>query len=251
MSVTEAADVLCRVFDIQRFSVHDGPGIRTTVFLEGCPLRCGWCQNPEAFSSARSREMTGEAIVRKVLADRPFYEASGGGMTVSGGEPLLHPRALRALLEAAKREGLHTCVQTSAAVPEASVLAVLDVVDLFQLDLKHVDARRHRELTGLGNERIHANARLLLERGADVQLRMPVLPALNDDDEHLTRVAALLATLGASSLRLVPYHRLYLDKYAALGLRPPVADLVPPSDGVMARVKRTFERLGVSVAVDA
>ena len=148
----------CRVFDVQRFSIHDGPGIRTTVFLEGCLLRCAWCQNPEAFRSGRAPVRSPESIIAEVLRDRDYYATSGGGLTVSGGEPLLHPASLRALLEEARRHELHTCVQTSGAVARKSIAAVLGLVDLFQFDLKHMDPRRHEELTGLGTARIHANA---------------------------------------------------------------------------------------------
>ncbi|MBI5482309.1 MAG: radical SAM protein [Deltaproteobacteria bacterium] len=246
-----------RVFDVQRFSIHDGPGIRTTVFFEGCPLRCAWCQNPEGFASRRADAVPIEAILAEVLRDRDYYAVSGGGLTVSGGEPLLDPGPVRALLEAARRAGLHTCVQTSAAVPRSHLAAVLDVVDLFQLDLKHMDPRRHAELTGMGTAGIHANARFLLGRGVPVELRMPVLPGINDDAQNLGAVARFVTAScrpGARTLHLVPYHRLYLDKYAALGLTPRLADLaVPPRDAPArgrgaraARRRRRGRRLSAS-----
>lgn len=240
----------CRVFDVQRFSIHDGPGIRTTVFLEGCSLRCRWCQNPEAFRNGAAPAMSPEAIVTEVLADRDFYAVSGGGLTVSGGEPLLHLAPVRALLEEAKRRGLSTCVQTSGAVPRANVAAVLDLVDLFQFDLKHMDSRRHRMLTGAGNERIHDNAVFLIEQGAAVWFRMPVVPGVNDDDENLDAVARFLVEHGVRELRLVPYQRLYLEKYDALGLRPGLLGLVPPTAGDLARIVARMAGRGVTVAVD-
>jgi pyruvate formate lyase activating enzyme len=241
-----------RVFDVQRFSIHDGPGIRTTVFVEGCPLRCAWCQNPEGFANQRADAVPVAAILAEVLKDRDYYAVSGGGLTVSGGEPLLNPGPVRALLAAAKGAGLHTCVQTSGALPRRSLEAVLDVVDLFQVDLKHMSARRHEELTGAGTARIHANARFLLGRAA-VELRLPVLPGLNDDAKNLAATARFVARHcppGTRTLHLVPYHRLYLDKYAALGLRPPLPDLEVPTPATLLRVTAALERHGVGVVVD-
>jgi pyruvate formate lyase activating enzyme len=241
-----------RVFDVQRFSIHDGPGIRTTVFLEGCPLRCAWCQNPEGFASRRADAVPVAAILAEVLKDRDYYAVSGGGLTVSGGEPLLTPGPVRELLEAARAAGLHTCVQTSGAVPRRNLEAILDVVDRFQVDLKHMSSRRHEELTGVGTARIHANARFLLGRAA-VEVRMPVLPGLNDDSGNLAAVARFVVAhcpAGARTLHLVPYHRLYLDKYAALGLTPPLPDLAVPGPEALQRVTAALERHGVGVVVD-
>jgi pyruvate formate lyase activating enzyme len=245
--------VLARVFAVQRFSIHDGPGIRTTVFLEGGPLRCAWCQNPEGFASRRADAVPVAAILAEVLKDREYYSVSGGGLTVSGGEPLLHPGPVRALLEAARRAGLHTCVQTSGAVPRPHLAAVLDVVDLFQVDLKHMSSRRHQELTGAGTARIHANARFLLAQAAAVELRMPVLPGINDDARNLAAVARFVTAHrppSARTLHLVPYHRLYLDKYAALGLKPALPDLPEPTPTALRQVAAALERHGVGVVVD-
>lgn len=248
MCVSEAT--ACRVFDVQRCCLHDGPGIRTTVFLEGCPLRCGWCQNPEAFVAGRAPALTPEEVVAEVLRDRAWYAASGGGLTVSGGEPLLHLAPARALLAEARRHGLHTCVQTSGAVPQAHLASVLGLVDLFQLDLKHQDPERHRALTGAGTERIHANAAFLLAQGAAVQFRLPVVPSVNDGDENLDALAAFLRGLGVRDLRLVPYHRLYLDKYAALGLVPGLPGLQSASAEDLRRVAARLQQHGVATEVD-
>jgi pyruvate formate lyase activating enzyme len=240
----------CRVFDLQRFSIHDGPGIRTTVFLEGCPLRCAWCQNPEAFRHGRAPALTAREVIDEVEKDRAFYDASGGGLTLSGGEPLLHRAPALALLEQARGRGLHCCVQTSGAVPRANLAAVLAWVDLFQLDLKHMDPERHRELTGAGTEQIHQNAAFLLEQGANVQLRMPLLPGINDDDENLARVSDFLGLHGVRSLRLVPYHRLYLHKYSALGLTPALSGVEPPTEVELERVAERLSRREISVQLD-
>lgn len=245
-----AASTVCRVFDVQRCCIHDGPGIRTTVFFAGCSLRCAWCHNPEAFGGRQAAALTVEEILADVLRDRPYYDVSGGGLTVSGGEPLGCPLPVRALLEAAKAAGLHTCVQTSGAVPETSLAAVLGLVDLFQFDLKHMDSARHRELTGAGTERIHDNAAFLLGRGATVQFRMPLLPGVNDDAKNLEQVAEFLAAHGVPALRLVPYHRLYLGKVAARGLPPAALSLEPPSPRALQQVAGALSRHAIAVAVD-
>jgi pyruvate formate lyase activating enzyme len=244
------AAATCRVFDVQRFSIHDGPGIRTTVFLEGCPLRCAWCQNPEAFRAGRAPVRTAASIVAEVLEDRDYYAASGGGMTLSGGEPLLHAAPAIALLEEAKRHGLHTCVQTSGAVPEANLAAVLGLVDVFQLDLKHMSPRRHRELTGAGCERVHESAAFLLVCGAAVELRLPVIPGVNDDAENLDEVARFLLAHGVRALPLVPYHRLYLHKYAELGLEPAMRAVEPPSPAALVRVIARLLGHGIASTID-
>jgi pyruvate formate lyase activating enzyme len=238
------------VFDVQRFCVHDGPGIRTMVFFEGCPLRCAWCQNPEAFREGRAAPRTVDEVVAEVLEDRDYYAVSGGGLTLSGGEPLLHAEAAVALLRAARSRGLHTVVQTSGVVPEASLEAVLGLVDLFQVDLKHMRSPRHRELTGAGNERVHASVALLLARGAAVDVRMPLVPGVNDDDENVDAVAAWLGERAVRTLGLVPYQRMYLAKYAALGLAPRLRDVAPPSAAALARVAERLARRGVTARVD-
>ena len=244
------SDPTCRVFDVQRFSIHDGPGIRTTVFLEGCPLRCVWCQNPEGFRTGMAPAMSVEAIIAEVLKDRDYYAVSGGGVTLSGGEPLLHPASVRALLEEAKRHQLHTCVQTSGAVPRANLEAVLGLVDLFQFDLKHMNAQRHRELTGADCERIQQNAVFLLERGATVQFRMPLVPGVNDDAQNLDAVARFLVEHDVHALRLVPYHRMYVEKYTKLGRQPGVHGIEPPSAATLARVTDQLLKRDVTVQID-
>ena len=248
MLVSDATS--CRLFDLQRFSIHDGPGIRTTVFLRGCPLRCAWCQNPEAFQDACAVALSPQAVIAEVIKDIEYYAVSGGGLTVSGGEPLLHAASVVALLVEAKHHGLHTCVQTSGSVPQENVEAVLDLTDLFQFDLKHMSSERHRELTGVGTERIHRNAVVILERGAAIQFRMPLLPGVNDDAENLDKVAHFLLEHSVRSLHIVPYHRLYLDKYKALGLKPGIQGLEPPSAEALQRTAEFLAQHGVVVEVD-
>lgn len=232
--------MLTPVFDIQRFSIHDGPGVRTTVFLRGCPLRCAWCQNPEGLTGCAEPPDDGwvNEVLEQVLADRAFYETSGGGLTLSGGEPLLHPTRAQKLLTAAKAHGLNTCVQTSGAVPTEHLARVLRLVDHFQFDLKHLDDAAHQRWTGVGRERIEHNARWLVAQGAHVEFRMPVVPGVNDDAENIARVGVFLREVGAAGITLLPYHRHYVSKYEALGLTPKLATLEPPTAQRMAQLRQ-------------
>lgn len=239
-----------RVFDVQRCSVHDGPGLRTTVFLAGCPLRCAWCHNPEAFAGDTARAWTPEAVLAEVLKDETFYAVSGGGLTVSGGEPLLQAAFVRELLTLAKARGLHTCVQTSGAVATQALDEVRPWVDLFQVDVKHLDAATHAALTGQDNARLLASLRHLVAEGANVEVRLPLVPGFTDDAANLDATARFLASLGVPALTLVPYQRSYLGKYAALGLSARCADVTPPSAEQLARAVEHLASGGVTARVN-
>lgn len=239
-----------RVFDVQRCSVHDGPGLRTTVFLAGCPLRCAWCHNPEAFAGGTARAWTPDDVLAEVLKDVAFYAVSGGGLTVSGGEPLLQPAFVRELLTRAKARGLHTCVQTSGAVATEALDAVRPWVDLFQVDVKHLDAAAHAALTGQDNARVLASLRHLVSAGANVEVRLPLVPGFTDGAANLDATARCLASLGVRALTLVPYQKSYLAKYDALGLKARCADVSPPSPGQLARAVERLAAGGVAARVN-
>ncbi len=290
------------VFDIKRFAVHDGPGIRTTVFLKGCPLDCVWCHNPESKSSApqisfvaercigcglcvetcphgarsldrgrmvydRSRcvacgacarvcpttatELVGEAhtvdeIWTEVVADRPFYEHSGGGLTISGGEPLDQFDFTLALAVRARNEGVHVCLDTSGYASAEELRSVAPLVDLFLFDIKETDSARHRKFTGVGNETILANLRLLDELGRPLVLRCPIIPGVNMRDGYLAALAELARSLkGCQGLHVMPYHNLAAGKYARLGTAPPDCPAREPTAGEVEGGIDELERLGV------
>ncbi|MBO7405845.1 MAG: glycyl-radical enzyme activating protein [Clostridia bacterium] len=262
------------VFNIQKFSIHDGPGIRTTVFLKGCPLRCIWCHNPEGlersveiefeqtkcigcgacvpacprgcqtltaegrgFDRAEciscghcadvclpgslkrvGREMTVDEVIRKVMADKIFYDTSGGGMTLSGGEPFAQPTFALALLEAAKAEELSTAVETSGFCAKETILSASPLVDLFLFDYKATGEEMHKRLTGVSQMPILENLRALSEAGAQIILRCPIIPGANDTDEHFAAIAAVLNdTPGIVSADLEPYHPLGTGKAPKIG----------------------------------
>ena len=294
-----------RIFDIQRFSIHDGPGIRTTVFLKGCPLACKWCHNPEGIARGPhlsflpdkcigcgycfrvcprgahavvdgahvlgrgrcevcgrcaaecyagaieliGRDVSVQDVMKEVLADKPFYHTSGGGMTLSGGEPLSQIDFSVALLEHAKDQGLHNCIETSSQAPWSSFERVLGLVDLFLCDIKDIDARRHAELTGVSNEVILANLRRLHETGATMLLRVPLVGGCNDMDDNLAGIAALAAELdGIEGVEIMKYHRLGTSKHARLGTVDPMADNpATQGDGRFEHWVRTLRGRGVKV----
>ena len=220
------------VFDIEKFAVHDGPGIRTVVFLKGCPLRCIWCHNPEsqsfeqermASADGRSppetvgRPMTVGDVMSQVRKDKAFYDNSGGGLTVSGGEPLAHFEFTRALLAVAKGEGIHTAVETSGFAPRERIEALLPLVDLWLWDVK-AHPSRHKELIGVEAAPILDNLAFIAGRGAKSVLRCPLVPGVNDSDEALAHIAHLAkTTLGVQRIDIEPYHPMGEDKNRRLG----------------------------------
>ena len=220
------------VFDIEKFAVHDGPGIRTVVFLKGCPLRCIWCHNPEsqsfeqermASADGRSppetvgRSMTVEEVMDQVRKDKAFYDNSGGGLTVSGGEPLAHFEFTRQLLAAAKAEGIHTAVETSGFAPREQLDALLPLVDLWLWDVK-AHPSRHKELIGVEASPILDNLAFIALHGAKIILRCPLVPGVNDSDEALRHIRRLSEnTPGVIRVDIEPYHPMGEDKNRRLG----------------------------------
>lgn len=278
-----------KLYDIHRFSIRNGPGIRTVVYLQGCPLRCQWCDVPEAqrrqpqlsfrpeacigcgycfahcqhkahrhrgdnhelqrdncvvcgvcangCGSGALRMIGREASVEEVLAevnrDRAFFAHNGGGLTISGGEPLMQPTFTRELLRAAREQGIHTCLET-CGFGEAELLAELQpLVDLFLYDIKELDNARHIEYTGVSNRSILTNLRSLVEAGAAVRLRLPIVPGINDTAEHRKAVAELWSSLpGLLGADLIPYQAVtdepanHLDRYmnTRIAVRPPTPE---------------------------
>jgi pyruvate formate lyase activating enzyme len=287
------------VLNIQRFSIHDGPGIRTIVFVKGCPLRCAWCHNPESqrpgpelvrwpqrcihcgacvpacphgaaaedangpgciacgecaavcFSRARElvgRRQTVKELVAAVERDTAFYDESGGGVTVSGGEPLMQSEFVASLLSACRERDIHTVLDTCGHAPWAAVDRVRRYVNLFLIDLKLADAKRHRQVTGVSNRRILENLSRLSELGHSIVLRMPVIPGVNDDDANVRQTAALAAALPhLEHVELLPYHGLAAGKYGRLGLPYRLPDVRPPDARQMSRIAHTLREFGLVV----
>jgi pyruvate formate lyase activating enzyme len=308
------SDLLGKVFNIQRFSIHDGPGIRTTVFLKGCPLRCFWCHNPEGLRSTleiqftpsrcigcgecarvcpegaqvvspeegrifyrdrcttcgecvevcypeglqlTGKEMTVDEVVAEVLQDRPFYESSQGGVTLSGGEPMLQSEFTLAVLERCKAEGLHTALETTTQTRWENLEAAMPLTDLFMIDIKHLDPLKHKAVTGVANDTILNHIRRLSATGKPLTFRVPVVPTVNDTPEEIGAIAGFVRELmdqradggQGLALELLPFHRLAADKYTSLGMDYRAVDLQTPAKEHMQALGATAQARGVATRV--
>lgn len=272
------------IFDIERNSYVDGPGIRTTVFFKGCNLKCAWCHNPESQSfkpqmmfytskctgcgkcksvcpngmkncslcgkcelycptDARKicgREYTVDEVLREVAKDKAFYDNSGGGVTFSGGECMLQVDFLAETLEKCKQNGISTAVDTAGCVPFESFEKVLPYTDLFLYDIKCIDSARHREYTGVGNDLILENLEKLLSHGAEVIVRIPVIPGVNDSADDMLKTKKTLDGFGGvKRVELLPYHAMGENKYRALGVEPKT--FLAPDKSEIEALKACFE----------
>lgn len=284
-----------------RFSVHDGPGIRTTVFLKGCPLACRWCHNPESQSFhpqlirmeerclrcgecvpvcperaaegsmgvpakcracgacveacvAGAREITGRrmsvaAVVAEVERDVVFYEESGGGVTVSGGEPLAQPEFTAALLAACRALGIHTALDTCGMASAETLLRAAANADLVLYDLKLLDPARHTEYTGVSNAPILRNLEALAAAGRNVTVRFPLIPSVNDGEDELAAMAAFLVRAGVRRLDLLPYHRIGADKYRRLGKPYTMEGVAEPTAAQVEAAAGRLRREGLTVRI--
>ena len=212
------------IFNIQRFSLHDGAGIRTNVFFQGCNLRCGWCSNPEsqpmhpASYKGGTREYTVEELVTELVKDKAFYDTSGGGVTLTGGEPLLQLEFVRALCDALHAAGIHVAVETAAHIPAAAFQDIIPSFDLIHIDLKHHDEGAHRRGTGMGNALVLENIRAAVLSNVQTIIRIPVIPGYNDSDADMRGFAQLLKPLGAREVHLLPFHQMGENKYQELNM---------------------------------
>ena len=306
-----------KLYDIQGFSVQDGPGVRTTAFLKGCPLRCPWCHSPESQAfypqlswismrcqgtelcesrgmkactknaielgetrlDAKTQEplqmihvkrdlcdncgdcaevcypnalficgkdYTVDELCARLLQDRRFYKNSGGGITISGGECLYQPDFVVEVLKRMKAEGIHTAVDTTGYAKWEVVERVLPYTDLFLYDLKHMDSATHKAVVGVPNELILENAKKLAAAGAKMQIRIPVIPQFNNDEDNIRKTAEFCLELGdaVEVVQLLPYHNLGVTKYLRISDKP-IAEATPPSDKQMQRLKALMEEVGL------
>lgn len=294
-----------RIFDIQRFSIHDGPGIRTAVFLKGCPMDCLWCHNPEGIAAgkdilfspekcigcgyclrvcghkahklidgrhvldrslckscgacarecysgaieAAGREVEVGEVINVVMRDRPFYDTTGGGMTLSGGEPLAQADFCEALLREAGARGLHRCVETSGYADFTVIERMRGLTDLFLYDIKDSDDKRHRQLTGVSNGPILDNLKRLHALGARIVLRLPLIPGQNVRDGHFEAVAALVKSLpGLCGVEMLPYHRLGVSKLRRTARQDRALEFEAPDAATVRSWRERFAALGVTVS---
>ncbi len=246
-----------RIFDIQRFSIHDGTGIRTIVFLKGCVLRCRWCCNPESQEydiqtmmvqgkpKIIGEDTTVEEVMKTVEKDRPYYRRSGGGMTLSGGESLCQPEFARDLLRAAKESGINTAMESMGCATYEVIESILPYLDQYLMDIKHMNPEKHKEFTGRSNELMLENAKKIAQSGmTELIIRVPVIPGFNDRVDEIEVIASYAASLdGVERLHLLPYHRLGQDKYEGLGREYLMKDVLPPSNEQMQTLLKAAERV--------
>ncbi len=254
----DVLNVRGRIFDIQRFSVHDGPGIRTIVFLKGCPLRCRWCCNPESQSfeieqmtlagkqKTVGRDVTVAEVMESVRKDRIYYRRSGGGMTLSGGEALFQADFAAALLAAAKAEGINTAIETTACAQFSQIEKLLPHLDYCLMDIKHMDSIKHKEFTKQPNELILENALRIAKSRVNLTIRTPVIPTFNDSEEDIGAIARFASRLpGVKEMHILPYHRIGQDKYAGLSREYTLSHLVPPEKDKMEQLLKIVESYGL------
>ncbi len=295
------------IFDVKKYAINDGPGIRTTFFFKGCPLHCAWCHNPESISGriqkmynpakcigcnycvevcpedackltpegivtdpgkcnacgkcaeicpTRASEMSGrkitlDEVMTIVEKERVFFEESGGGVTFSGGEPMQQAEFLVELLDELGRRKIHRAVDTTGFTKTKTLLEVAKRTDLFLFDVKMIDSERHRKWTGVHNEKIHENLRLLADTGVKINIRIPLVSGVNDDEENIEKTASLVASLGGEKkvVNLLPYHNIMVNKYMRLGSEFNGDGMAEPDEATIARVVNQFENADLPVVV--
>ncbi len=261
------------VFDIKKYSLHDGPGIRTTVFLKGCPLECWWCHNPESRNlrpdvvektvrrrefithysenqDAIGKEVTVEEIIKEVEKDVIFYDESGGGVTFSGGEPLMQPDFLWTLLVECKERSLHTAVDTSGYAPFDVLDRMIQKTDLFLYDLKLMDDEEHQKYTGVSGMLILDNLNRLVEKGKPIDIRIPIIPKITDTEYNLNQIMEFLVKLDhIRNVSLLPFNCFGTEKYKRLRIKNKMVNVSPPSQDVMEVIKSQFENRGFHVKI--
>lgn len=234
-----------RIHSVESFGAVDGPGLRYVVFTQGCLLRCQYCHNADTWKIGNGKEMTVQEIMDDVLSYLPFFEASGGGITVSGGEPLLQMDFLIELFKECKKHGIHTTIDSSGGPFNRrpnfmeKLDELLQYTDLILLDLKHIDSEKHKFITGMTNEHILDFAQYLSEKNIPVWIRHVLVPTLSDFDEDLLRLADFIKTLNnVEKIEVLPYHKLGVYKWESLGLEYKLKDVDPPSQERVENAKR-------------
>lgn len=244
-------NVTGRIFDIQRYSIHDGVGIRTIVFFKGCALRCRWCCNPESQSreietmivngkkKIMGKDVTVKEVLETVRRDMPYYTRSNGGLTLSGGECLLQPEFAKALLQGAKDMGVSTAIESTGFAKYETIEQILPYLDTYLMDIKHLDSKKHKEYTGVENKRILENAiKIANSRQTELIIRVPVIPGFNDTEKEILEIATFADMLpGVRQIHLLPYHSFGRGKYDGLNREYGMGNAPHPTNEKMQQLK--------------
>ena len=232
-----------RIHSMDTFGTVDGPGIRFVLFMQGCALRCQFCHNPDTWSMSGGTEVTVEEVLAEIEPYISYYQRSGGGITVTGGEPTLQaPFVARLFRECKRRWGLHTALDSSGFCDPGRAVELLDATDLVLLDLKQMDAGRHKRLTGQRHDRIHRFARHLAEIGKPIWIRHVLIPGVTDDPKDLRLLGQFVSELGSvEKLELLPYHRMGVFKWQALGLDYPLEGVPEPEPEEVEQARAYIE----------
>jgi len=251
------------VFDIKRFAIHDGPGIRTSIFFKGCPLSCWWCHNPEScktgiqnldfdFKGSKTLgwETTAIQLLEEVEKDRAFFDESNGGVTFTGGEPLMQADFVAETAHLFKRNDLHLVLDTTGFAKTEKFKKVADQMDLVLFDLKHMNESKHFEYTGVSNQLIFKNLEFLIEKEMDIHIRFPMMPGLNDDDQNLDEMLKYLNSKNHfKRIHLLPYHKIAAGKYEKLGMENKMNGIEEPANERVQEVKKYLETGGFEVVI--
>ncbi len=266
MTRCEVPKISATIFKIKRYAIHDGPGIRTTVFLKGCPLRCFWCHNPEGQAFEPQEIAGGPAtggkpqiagwpatvaeIISEIEKDLVFFDDSGGGVTFSGGEPLAQPDFLISLLAACRQRNLHTVLDTSGFAEQETFMAAAKLADLVLFDLKAMDPELHHKVTGVDNRQILKNFNAACQAGIPMRVRVPLVPSVSTTAENLSHLADFLTSQPLIyPVDLLPYHDIGLDKYRRLGLGSRIRKIVKLSDQEINLAKQILSDSKLEVSI--
>jgi pyruvate formate lyase activating enzyme len=254
-----AMEVKGIIFDIKKYAIHDGPGIRVTVFLKGCPMECLWCHNPESqklepekfvLATENScgqkdeiigRKVTVSEVMNEVCKDIVFFEESNGGITFSGGEPLMQYEFLLSLLNKSKESNLHTTLDTAGCTSLEIIKQVAPKIDLFLYDIKLISDDKHKKYTGSSNEQILKNLEYLSENKYKIIIRLPIIPTINDSKEEIEQIIKYIKKLQIIRVELLPYHKIGDEKYRKLKKINRMLDIQPPSKEVLDRIVKQFQ----------
>src|SRR4030042_119193 len=258
------------IFDIKRFAIHDGPGIRITIFFKGCKMSCWWCHNPEGINpkvenytketildgkvisenAVAGEWISLEDMMKEIEKERIFMDESGGGVTFSGGEPFFQPEFLMAVLKECRNKKFHTAVDTSGNTTERLIRQAAGLTDLFFYDLKLIDEKEHEKYTGVSNKQILRNLKILSELKSNIHIRVPLIPGINDKPAQIESLINFISQLnGINNVDLLPYHHFAHSKYKRFNRNNRLDGITKPTESQIQKLKKQFESAGYNVKI--